>query len=187
MQLKKNRDSAAGFSLIEALITLVVVGVGLLGLAKIQAAAVSNTQTSRTRSLIALQTESLVAAMHGNRAFWAVPNTAPATFGASSVAVADSRGVLSTAVPSCPDASGNGCTPDKLAAYDLQQWALSMNTSFPGYTATGNCSTAATLPVSCNVTVTWIEKTIAVNANTASAAAAAQPSVQQSYTVYVQP
>ncbi|AJW44708.1 prepilin-type N-terminal cleavage/methylation domain-containing protein [Ralstonia mannitolilytica] len=187
MRLKKSRDSAAGFSLVEALITLVVVGVGLLGLIKIQAAAVGNTQTSRVRSLIALQTESLVAAMHGNRGFWAVPNTAPATFSASGVAVTDSRGVLSAAVPSCPSASGNGCTPDKLAAYDLQRWALSMNTHFPGYTAAGNCSTATTLPVSCNVTVTWVEKAIAVNANTASAAAAMQPSVQQSYTVYVQP
>lgn len=187
MQLRIKRDKAAGFSLIEALITLVVVGVGLLGLAKIQAAAVGNTQTSRVRSLVALQTESLVAAMHGNRGFWAVANTAPATFGASGVAVTDSRGVLGTAVASCPSASGNGCASDKLAAYDLQQWALSMNTNFPGYTATGNCSTDTTLPVSCNITVTWAEKTIAVNATTASAASAGQSSTQQSYTIYVQP
>ncbi|KAA8274841.1 prepilin-type N-terminal cleavage/methylation domain-containing protein, partial [Salmonella enterica subsp. enterica serovar Kentucky] len=44
MQLIMRRRAAAGFSLIEALITMVVVGVGLLGLAKIQAAAVGNTQ-----------------------------------------------------------------------------------------------------------------------------------------------
>ncbi|WP_296227888.1 type IV pilus modification protein PilV [Ralstonia sp. UBA689] len=181
------RGNVAGFSLIEALITLVVVGVGLLGLAKIQAAAVGNTQTSRVRSLVALQTESLVASMHGNRGFWAKVNTAPATFGASGVAVTDSQGGLGTTVASCPDASGNGCTSDKLAAYDLQQWALSMNANFPGYAATGNCSTDTSLPVSCNLTVTWVEKTIAVNATTASAAAASQPSTRQSYTVYVQP
>jgi type IV pilus assembly protein PilV len=35
--------------------------------------------------------------------------------------------------------------------------------------------------------VTWIEKYIAVNSTTASAAAAAQPTTQQSYTVYVLP
>ena len=67
MQLSMQRRQAGGFSLIEALITIVVVGVGLIGLAKIQAAAVGNTQISRVRSLVALQTESLVAAMHGNR------------------------------------------------------------------------------------------------------------------------
>lgn len=181
------RGQTAGFSMVEVLITLVVVGVGLLGLAKIQAAAEGNTQTSRVRSLIALQVESMVAAMHGNHAFWATVNTAPATFGASGVAVTDSRGVLGTTVANCPNASGNGCAPDKLAAYDFQQWAQSMNANFPGYTVTGNCSTDTTLPVSCNLTVTWVEKTIAVNTTTASAAAAGLPSTRQSYTVYVQP
>ncbi|WP_232313972.1 prepilin-type N-terminal cleavage/methylation domain-containing protein [Ralstonia sp. A12] len=179
------RRNAAGFSLIEALITLVVVGVGLLGLAKIQAAAVGNTQVSRMRSLVALQTESLVAAMHGNRGFWAVANTAPATFSASGVAVTDSNSVLSATVTSCPDGGGNGCTPVKLAAYDFQQWASWMNRNFPGYSATGNCTTV--VPVNCNVTVTWNEKYIAVNSTTASAAAAAPATTQQSYTLYVQP
>lgn len=65
------RRRQAGFSMIETLITLVVISVGLLGLAKIQAASISYTQNTRVRSLIALQTESLAAAMHANKAFWA--------------------------------------------------------------------------------------------------------------------
>jgi type IV pilus assembly protein PilV len=176
------RRQAGGFSLIEALITIVVVGVGLIGLAKIQAAAVGNTQISRVRSLVALQTESLVAAMHGNRAFWAVALTAPATFSVSGTTVTDSNSVLSTTVTKC---KGSKCSSTELAAYDVQQWAKTMNANFPGYTATGNCTTV--VPVNCNITVTWIEKYIAVNSTTASAAAAAQPTTQQSYTVYVLP
>ncbi len=186
MQLTMKRSNVAGFSLIEALITLVVVGVGLLGLARIQAAAVGNTQISRVRSLVALQTESLVAAMHGNRGFWGVVNTAPATFSVSKTAATDSNNAFQTSIAGCPKANGSACSPGELAAYDIQQWAQSMNVSFPGYTASGNCTTDITLPVSCNITVTWTEKYIAVNSTTASAAAAAQPSTQ-SYTVYVQP
>nr|WP_311526643.1 type IV pilus modification protein PilV [uncultured Ralstonia sp.] len=187
MQLITQRRTASGFSLIEALITMVVVGVGLLGLAKIQAAAVGNTQISRVRSLVALQTESLIAAMHANRGFWGVANTAPATFSVSAKTATDSNKVFATTIAGCPKSGGAACTPTELAAYDIQQWAVQMDANFPGYTATGNCTTDTTLPASCNVTVTWNEKTIAVNSATASAAAAGQPSTQQSYTVYVQP
>lgn len=187
MQLITKRSRVSGFSLIEALITMVVVGVGLLGLAKIQAAAVGNTQISRVRSLVALQTESLIAAMHANRGFWGVANTAPATFSVSANTVTDSNKALTTAIAGCPKSGGTACTPTEMAAYDIQQWAAQMNANFPGYTAAGNCTTDTTLPVSCNVTVTWNEKYIAVNSTTASAAAAGQPSTQQSYTIYVQP
>lgn len=44
------RRRQAGFSMIETLITLVVISVGLLGLAKIQAASISYTQNTRVRS-----------------------------------------------------------------------------------------------------------------------------------------
>nr|WP_316680029.1 prepilin-type N-terminal cleavage/methylation domain-containing protein [Ralstonia sp. LMG 18101] len=182
---------AAGFSLIEALITMVVVGVGLLGLAKIQAAAVGNTQISRVRSLVALQTESLAAAMHGNRAFWAAGGTAPATFSVNSTAsgavITDSSNVLNQTLSPGQCLTGSPCTPQQLAAYDVQQWASTMNGNFPGYGATVNCTTTVGVPVNCNITVTWNEKYIAVNSSTASAAAAAAPTTQQSFTVYVQP
>lgn len=187
MQLEMKRGKAAGFSLIEALITLVVVGVGLLGLAKIQAAAVGNTQISRVRSLVALQTESLAAAMHGNRAFWAAGGTTtPATFTVSGSNTISDAG-LSQTLSNNACSSGNPCTAAQLAAYDVQQWAGAMNTNFPGYTSTVNCNVAANAPVSCNITVTWKEKYIAVNSATASAASAGQPTTQQSYTLYVQP
>lgn len=187
MQLTMHRRQAAGFSLIEALITMVVVGVGLLGLAKIQAAAVGNTQISRVRSLVALQTESLAAAMHGNRAFWAAGGTAPATFSVAGQTVTDSSNVLNQTLAPGQCLTGSPCTPQQLAAYDVQQWASTMNGNFHGYGATVNCTTTVGVPVNCNITVTWNEKYIAVNTPTASAAAAAAPTTQQSFTVYVQP
>jgi type IV pilus assembly protein PilV len=179
------RREAAGFSLIEALITMVVVGVGLLGLAKIQAAAVGNTQISRVRSLVALQTESLAAALHGNGAFWAAGGTAPATFSVSGTTVTDSSNVLNQTLTAGMCRSGKSCTPAQLAAYDVQQWASTMNANFPGYSATVNCTTTTGVPVSCNITVSWNEKYVAVN-NTTAASGVTTASTQ-SFTVYVQP
>jgi len=160
-----------------------VVGVGLIGLAKIQAAAVGNTQVSRVRSLVALQTESLAAAMHGNRGYWAA-GLAPASFNITNgTTISDS--VLSQTLAAGLCLSGSPCTPTQLAAYDVQQWAGTMNTNFPGYSATVNCSTTVGVPVSCNITVSWSEKYIAVNGTTAASGVTATST--QSFTVYVQP
>ncbi|MGM3275677.1 type IV pilus modification protein PilV [Ralstonia sp. 24A2] len=171
----------AGVSLIEVLITMVVIGVGLLGLAKIQAAAVNNTQITRVRSLMAMQTEALSAAMHGNKAYWAA-GLAPASFTVTGAnTVTDSSGVLNATVASC----ASGCTPQQMAAYDVKTWASAMNDHFPSYFATVNCTTTTGVPVSCNITVTWSEKYTAINSTTA--ASGVTTASTQSFTVYVQP
>ncbi|ALF90749.1 hypothetical protein RSUY_44460 (plasmid) [Ralstonia solanacearum] len=174
------RRRQAGFSILETLVTLIVVGVGLLGLAKIQAASVSSTQNSRVRSLIALQTESLAAAMHANKGFWAA-GLAPSTFTVSGTTVTDASGTLSATVSGCSSA----CTPSQLAAYDVQAWASAMNAKFPSYSTTVTCSTTVGVPVSCNVTVSWSEKYVAINSMTA--ASGVTSSATQSFTLYVQP
>jgi type IV pilus assembly protein PilV len=88
--------SAAGLALLEVLVTLVITSIGILGVVKMQAAAIANTQVARVRSLIALQTQSLAAAMHGNQSYWAA-GQAPATFSMTGVTVTDS-----TATVNCP-------------------------------------------------------------------------------------
>jgi len=169
-----------GFSLIEVLVTLVVVAIGLLGLAKMQAAAISNTQVSRVRSLIALQTESLASALHGNRTYWAA-GVAPATFSATGTTITDSTGVLTGTT----DCTSSTCDNRQLAAYDVRQWVTNLSAHFPSYSATVNCSNTAGTPVSCNINVSWTEKYVAINRSTA-ASAAAQTSTQ-TLTLYVEP
>ncbi len=176
-----------GFTLLEVLIAILVVSIGLLGLAKMQALAVSGTQVASSRSIVAMQTASLAAAMHGNRAYWAA-GVAPATFGASGTTVSDATGVLTATPPVCKAATAPGtplCTPAQLAAYDLQGWARSMAGLFPTYTATGSCSTSASGPISCVLTVTWLENYARANQIAVSNSAATGGT--RSYTLYVEP
>jgi type IV pilus assembly protein PilV len=172
--------SARGFSLIEVLVTWVLIATGVLGMAKMQATALSSTQTARVRSLIALQAGSLAAAMRANRAYWAA-GLAPARFTAAGTQVSDPGGVLSATV-AC---TASPCTPAQLAADDVQHWIGALNAQFPSYTAAVNCAAAAGTPVSCDIHLSWNEKQVAIQ-RSGAASAAAQTSVQQ-YTLHVLP
>jgi type IV pilus assembly protein PilV len=197
------RARLMGFSLVEVLVALVVLGVGLLGIAKLQGAAYSNTATAARRSLAALEADSLAASMHVNRGYWsksADPAGATITVQGSTVTVASGAGAnLNTAVaanPSCTSTT-TPCTVENMAAYDLIRWALALQAiQLPNYTATVACGTGT--PISCTITTTWSENAVAVNSTEASAAAsAAAASTAPSstvnafqyptYTLYVQP
>ena len=169
-----------GFTLLEILIALLLTGIGLLGVARIQALTISATRDSGARSMVAAQAGSLAAVMHANPAFWA-QGFAPALITASGTTFTDGTGTLGT-----PRSDGCQalplCTTAQLAAVDLQGWANDMNNQFPSYSAKINCS--AVVPISCAIHVSWLEKTVAVNNTTQSAANAPAP---QSFSVYVKP
>src|SRR5579871_1527755 len=65
------RPPAAGFSLIEVMVALIVLSVGLLGIARMQTLALSSTNVASKRSLAAIEAASLAASMHENRGYWA--------------------------------------------------------------------------------------------------------------------
>jgi len=174
---------ASGFTLIEVLVAVVVAGVGLLGLAKLQAASMSNTQIARVRSLVALQLGGLAAAMHANPGFWSNVSAVPATFSMNQTTVTDVTKTLNATPPDCKQVS---CTSAQLAAYDVQAWAAGMNAHFPTYNATVTCSSGPTsqLPVSCSMTATWQEAYKAINQSTVVTGG---QTATQSLTLYVQP
>ncbi|WP_297577431.1 type IV pilus modification protein PilV [uncultured Deefgea sp.] len=59
--------SQAGFSLIEVLIGIVVLSVGLLGLAGLQLATLKHNQSSTERNMAVIQTNSVLSAMRADR------------------------------------------------------------------------------------------------------------------------
>jgi type IV pilus assembly protein PilV len=185
----KNMSAEHGFTLIEVLVAILVMSIGLLGLAKMEALAISNTQVSSSRSLIALQASSLAAAMQGNNAYWAA-GVAPTAFSAQGAVVTDSlTHVLDQSPPNCATASAPACTPPQLAAYDLQTWAANMALLVPSYTAAFTCTNSAGSQIGCVITISWSEKYVAVNRTTATgnAASGGTQTATQSYSLYVAP
>jgi type IV pilus assembly protein PilV len=176
----EDRHRQSGFTLIEVMIAMVVTAVGLLGLAKMQALAISGTHNAGSRSLIALQVGSLASAMHANPAFWTVVGTSgPGSFTANSNTVTGSPD-LSTTSTAITSACATGCSPKEMAAYDVQKWMAGMYEQFPTYNAKVDCTVTA--PITCEIYVTWSENQLAV-----STAAKSSVETAVSFSAFVKP
>lgn len=204
MKRQATSTRAFGFSLVEVMIALIIISVGLLGIAKLEAVVLSNTGSSRLRALVALQAESLADSMHADRDFWdgssgdwtgSVGVSITVTGGTASYTATNSAH-LSSALSTVPNCSSAACLPSNLAGYDLNQWATGSTTApiveglaqlLKKSTTTISCLAAtATNPASCTVTITWSENTVAANQQEATTGAPAAFSAE-TYTVVVQP
>jgi type IV pilus assembly protein PilV len=189
---------AAGFSLLEVMVALVVMSVGLLGIAKMQALALASTSTARMRSLAALEAASIASTMRADRAYWSNvskdPNVQMTGSGSSTVnptvTPGDATLIPPTSLAVCP------CTPAAIAAWDLNGWAVDLNNQIPTFNASVNCTvpapTAPAAPVGCKVVITWVENQVASNAQQATQIAAQQAQAggalpRTGYTLYVDP
>lgn len=169
----------AGFSLIEVLIALVIIAIGLLGIAGMQALAISNTSTARQRSLAAIEAASMGSMMRANRGYWEAASSVNVTATGSTSGTSWSSTTLSGSLSSQgTDCSTSACTPIQMAAYDLQNWGRYITMQLPK--GSGQVQCAAGSPVSCQVSVSWAEKTVAINSASGSSAT-------QTYTLVVQP
>jgi type IV pilus assembly protein PilV len=107
MKRHELRQKPRGFSLVEVLVSIVVISIGLLGVAKIQALALSSTGTGRMRAMAAFAAASLAATMHADRQYWAgVPADPAVVINVTSATITASDASL-TAPP------GGGCTTAK--------------------------------------------------------------------------
>ena len=204
---------SGGFTLVEVLVAVVLISIGLLGIAKMESVALSSTGVAQQRSIAAMEAASLAASLHADRSYW---NSAavPASLTISGTTISDATlatpvnciAGLSTAPPPC--------TPAQTAAFDLQRWAANVNgsgASAPSYNNPGRidgtpsplplapalpyqvttiaCTTSAAAATSCTIQISWGENTVAVNAQGAYASAAAAVSGFNvpTYTLYVQP
>jgi type IV pilus assembly protein PilV len=166
------------------MVSLVVIAVGLLGIAKMEALAYSSTGVASARSLAAIEAESLGAAMHADRAYWA-SGAASGSFTVSPTAITNVTATtnLSTAV-TCTTTTMTPaqCTPPVLAAWDVQQWQTALANVIPNYLATITCTAPVTEAVNCTIQITWSENSVAVNTQGQGTIGSGP-----SYTLYVQP
>jgi type IV pilus assembly protein PilV len=189
------RARVRGFSLVEVMVALVVICVGLLGIAKMQALALSSTNIARQRSMAAFLAASLASAMHSNRIYWAnatavaASNPTPITISsaAGTITPASLAGVSGTAcngaanvVPMCPGTAG----AQTLAASDLTRWSSNVLLLLPNAVTTITCQ-GATPPNSCIIQMSWTEQVTnsATGANNTNTVAFENPT----YTLYVEP
>lgn len=137
-----NRNT--GFTLIEVLVAVVVLAVGLLGLAGMQVNSLGNNQSAYNRSQATQLAYDLSDRMRSNRAGIATYSTiqpAAATYKAN-----------------CKNATG--CNPASMAENDLFEWNRDVGNTLPGGTAAiavaGNVFT---------ITVTWADEKDGSNLN----------------------
>jgi type IV pilus assembly protein PilV len=200
---------ARGFSLVEVMVALVVICVGLLGIAKMQALSLANTTISRQRSLAAIEASSLAAAMRANRLYWGTtasnfvatwnPANAPAFVvqGDANLATAANAGnghacdgVAGTAAACAYSANNTG-----LAAADLTGWTAALAAVLPNPSATITCGVpiGTTLPASCMINIAWTETSVAMTTQEAAREAAMKLAGTQgqfekpTYQLYVEP
>jgi type IV pilus assembly protein PilV len=191
LMLKYSRVPApsAGFSLIEVMVAVLIISIGLLGIAKMQALSLSNTGNSRLRALAAVEAGSIASTMQADRDYWTtvpvVGTDLTATITGPTVTAA-SDGTLTT-TQACTGPTTN-CTVAQMASYDLQTWATSLNAVIPKETVSIDCALpSATVTVTCTITISWTENL--VNSNSAQTVNATTQAALQTptYTLVVQP
>jgi type IV pilus assembly protein PilV len=197
-----------GFSLVEVLVALIVICVGLLGVAKMQALALSNMTTSRLRALAAFEAAALAGAMHSNRNYWAqtpasfAPNYTVTVNPAAAPVITASDAALAAQANADYPANLNACVGTNnglatcpvaanLAAYDLARWTSSLKGLLPNPTATISCPSVAgvTAPVSCTIQISWTERAVSMTGQEASQQAAGNNGQFETptYLLYVEP
>jgi type IV pilus assembly protein PilV len=181
------RCCAGGFSLVEVMVALVVLSVGLLGIARMHSLALSSTTVASQRSLAAIEADSLAAMMHENRGYWSGgdPSTSTITIQGTTLTFTGAPLLSGAGTPNCTSTATPQCTPTALAAYDLQSWATQLQAVLPGASTTIKCGQVN--PVSCLVSIYWVENAVAINSQGVVSPAAPATMQTPTYTLYVQP
>ena len=155
-RLESCRDEG-GFSMIEVLVTLLIISLALLGTAGLQAYSMRLNQGGQFRSLAVFLAADLAERMEANKAgalagSYVLASTTGATFLAGG-------GTASTACVS------SACTTATLAAYDLSQWQSAVAATLPqsswsvAQAVNGSQNTY-------NITINWVDRRTNTNMDT---------------------
>jgi type IV pilus assembly protein PilV len=149
-------SSARGLSLIETLVTIVVISVGMLGIAALYIESLKAGQTAVLRTRAVALAADMADRIRTNQAGGATYDVGP-----DAVGVVPPNACADTAVT-----PAQNCTPSELALHDIWQWkTLVGNTvdeqlqrlGLPSATAAIDRN-PATVPVTYTITITWADK-----------------------------
>ena len=148
-----------GFSLVETLVAIIVLSIGMLGIAGLQATSLRLTHDAHLRSQATQLSYDIIARIRSNP-------TADYSFNG-------------TAPTSSPDCLGNSssCSPNDIRDYDLAMWSQSVFNQFPDAVPTITATPATDIDY--QITITWYDRLEALaqqsDDDTPQAAAGAQP------------
>lgn len=131
------KNSQSGFTLLEILVAIVVLSLGLLGLAGLQAASLRNNQTAYYRAIVIQQTNDIADRIRANQAG----------------AKAGDYNNLAATIPADPDCVTNSCTASQIATADHSQWNNNNARLLPGGVGTVTSGPSGTF----DVTISWTE------------------------------
>ena len=167
----------SGFSLLEVLVSMLIIVFGLLGMAGMQLLAVNNTETARYNTMAAMFASSMAAKMQGNSAYWSSPPGAP-----PNLVTINGTSVINGPPFTSADCVAAVCNATQIAYYDLSSWGQSLLGSVNGTVAAqglpngnANISCPSGSPAVCTLTIFWNEKNIALITPSAAGSAAAGP------------
>jgi len=136
MSLVKNQS---GFTLLEVLVAIVVISLGLLGLAGLQAATLRNNQIAYYRGIAIQQTYDMADRIRANQAG----------------VTAGAYNNLTATIPTDPDCVTNTCTAANMAVADHSQWNNNNARMLPAGTGTVVAAGGGAF----DITVSWNENT----------------------------
>jgi len=147
------RSKQSGFSMLEILVTLVIIATALLGTAGLQLYAMRMGKSGEFRTQAVLLASDIAERMEANRAG----------------AIAGNYAVLATSAPSAAsvDCAANPCGPADLAAWDISQWERAVTGMLPQatwwitHTVTGDPSTY-------EIVINWVDRGSDKNASAES-------------------
>ncbi len=150
--MSMSRQRGAG--LIEALIAMLILSIGVLGMVGMQTASLKYEQTGWVRSALSSSISSFADRIRANASADATAYNFSRTYAAERTSIDGTPTYLNPA----KDCNTATCTPTELAAYDITIWRLDLNNQLPG--AVGIVTPTGTKGVDLRflVTVAWYSK-----------------------------
>ena len=158
--------SQHGFSLLEVLISLIVILIGVLGVAGIQLLSLKNTDWARYQSQAAILATDMVNAIQINPQYW---STNPSL-------TVNGTAISGAALSTTPCTGAANCTPTQQAGSDVGNWGSSLATVLPNGNGSITCTATSPYPTVCTIVVNWTvtETGIFASGNVGGGAAAVQ-------------
>jgi type IV pilus assembly protein PilV len=140
-----NRPRQNGFSMLEVLITILLISFGMLGMAALVTTGMRSNNTAHLRSVATQQTLDIADRMRAN-----LVGVRTGTYDA-----------LANTIPASDDCMAAECDTAQIANYDHAQWNTANAALLPG----GMGTVAGNLAAGFQITMMWTEKEMGANAD----------------------